>query len=83
MGKVLWRPNNIYNTHMMKFMDRVNNLYGLQIQSYEDLHNWSIKNIPNFWKEIWNQSKIIHSKPYPKIQYYLTMQWYYIGTESI
>ncbi|MBA65425.1 MAG: acetoacetate--CoA ligase [Candidatus Marinimicrobia bacterium] len=67
MGKVLWRPNNIYNTHMMKFMDRVNNLYGLQIQSYEDLHNWSIKNIPNFWKEIWNQSKIIHSKPYTNI----------------
>ncbi len=67
MGKVLWRPKNIKNTHIMKFMDRVNNLYNLQLHSYEDLHHWSINNIPNFWKETWNQSKIIHSKPYTNI----------------
>ena len=67
MAKVLWRPKNIKNTHMMKFMDRVNNLYDLQMESYEDLHHWSIKNIPDFWKEIWNQSGIIHSKPYTNI----------------
>ena len=67
MAKVLWRPKNIKNTHMMKFMDRVNNLYDLQMESYQDLHHWSIKNIPDFWKEIWNQSGIIHSKPYTNI----------------
>ena len=64
MAKILWRPNQINDTHMMKFMDRVNNVYDLDINSYQDLHDWSIKNIPEFWKEIWNQSKIIHSNTY-------------------
>ena len=48
MAKILWRPNQINDTHMMKFMDRVNNVYDLDINSYQDLHDWSIKNIPEF-----------------------------------
>ena len=67
MAKILWRPNKINDTHMMKFMDRVNNVYDLDINSYQDLHDWSIKNIPEFWKEIWNQSEIIHSSNYTDI----------------
>ena len=31
MAKILWRPNQINDTHMMKFMDRVNNVYDLDI----------------------------------------------------
>ena len=67
MAKILWRPKNIHSTHMMKFMDRVNNVYDLHLKSYQDLHNWSIKNIPDFWKEVWNQSEIIHSNTYTDI----------------
>ena len=67
MAKILWRPNQINDTHMMKFMDRVNNVYNLDINSYQDLHDWSIKNIPEFWKEIWNQSEIIHSSTYTDV----------------
>ena len=67
MAKILWRPNQINDTHMMKFMDRVNNVYDLDINSYQDLHDWSIKNIPDFWKEIWNQSEIIHSSTYTDV----------------
>ena len=67
MAKILWRPNQINDTHMMKFMDRVNNVYDLDINSYQDLHDWSIKNIPEFWKEIWNQSEIIHSITYTDV----------------
>ena len=67
MPKILWRPNQINDTHMMKFMDRVNNVYDLDINSYQDLHDWSIKNISDFWKEIWNQSEIIHSSTYTDV----------------
>ena len=67
MAKILWRPNQINDTHMMKFMDRVNNVYDLDINSYQELHDWSIKNIPEFWKEIWNQSEIIHSSTYTDV----------------
>ena len=67
MTEILWRPKNIHSTHMMKFMDRINNVYDLHLKSYQDLHNWSIKNIPDFWKEVWNQSEIIHSNTYTDI----------------
>ena len=67
MKEILWRPKNIHSTHMMKFMVRVNNVYGLHLNSYNDLHRWSIKNIPEFWKEIWNRSEIIHSKTFTDI----------------
>jgi len=67
MAKTLWRPNQINNTHMMKFMDRVNDVHSLDIKSYQDLYNWSVKNIPEFWEEIWNQSEIIHSSIYTNV----------------
>ena len=67
MAEILWKPKNIHSTYMIKFMDRVNNVYGLHLKSYQDLHNWSIKNIPDFWKEIWSQSEIIHSNTYTDI----------------
>ena len=52
---------------MFNFMNYINRSYDLNINSYQELYQWSIKNIPDFWKEIWAQSKIIHSKKYNNI----------------
>tara|TARA_Y100001980_G_C14554054_1_gene340106 strand:+ start:601 stop:2544 length:1944 start_codon:yes stop_codon:yes gene_type:complete len=67
MAKILWKPKNIQKTHMFNFMNYINRSYGLQLNSYQELHQWSVKNIPDFWKEIWAQSKIIHSKQYDNV----------------
>ena len=67
MKDILWKPKNLNNTRMMQFLHKVNDLYSLQIKSYEGLHRWSIENIPDFWKEIWNSSGIIYSKKYTEI----------------
>ena len=45
----------------------INGSYGLKLNSYKELHQWSIENIPSFWKEIWAQSEIIHSKQFDNI----------------
>ena len=51
----------------MQFLNRINTSYSLDINSYEDLHRWSIENISDFWKEIWNASDTVHSKSYNEI----------------
>ena len=67
MTKVLWEPKNVHKTHMYKFIDYINGSYGLKLNSYKELHQWSIENIPSFWKEIWAQSGVIHSKQFDNI----------------
>ena len=67
MAKVLWEPKNVHKTHMYKFIDYINGSYGLKINSYKELHQWSIENISSFWKEIWAQSGVIHSKQFDDI----------------
>ena len=67
MSKVLWKPKNINETHMFSFMDHISKAYDLNLNSYQELYQWSIENIPDFWKEIWTLSKIIHSKKYDNI----------------
>ena len=54
MNNILWKPKNVETTEMMQFLNRINTSYSLNIKSYEDLHRWSIENISDFWKEIWN-----------------------------
>ena len=67
MTKILWEPKNVHKTHMYKFIDYINGSYGLKLNSYKELHQWSIENIPSFWKEIWAQSEVIHSKQFDNI----------------
>ena len=67
MNNILWKPKNVEKTKMMQFLNRINTSYSLDIKSYEDLHRWSIENISDFWKEIWNASDTVHSKSYNDI----------------
>ena len=67
MAKILWKPKNIHKTHMFQFINYINWSYGLKLNSYRELHQWSIENIPSFWKEIWGQSEIIHSRQFDNI----------------
>ena len=67
MKNILWKPTNVEKTKMVQFLNRINTSYSLNIKSYEDLHRWSIENISDFWKEIWNASDTVHSKSYNEI----------------
>jgi acetoacetyl-CoA synthetase len=40
---------------------------GNPVSTYNDLYEWSISDIEEFWKSIWLQSGIIHSKNYDRI----------------
>ncbi|ESN93803.1 hypothetical protein HELRODRAFT_103160 [Helobdella robusta] len=49
---------------MYKFMQRINKKFGLQLETYQELHRWSVDNYPEFWEELWEFAEVIHSKKY-------------------
>ncbi len=62
--KLLWRPSEdrIKNSNMMRFMEFINKRYGKKFGSYEELYQWSIENIPEFWASMWEFGGIKASK---------------------
>jgi acetoacetyl-CoA synthetase len=69
MANVLWEPTDeqVKNANLSKFMEYVNERYGLSLSNYEELYNWSIESIPDFWAAMWSFADIIQSKPYENI----------------
>ncbi len=61
--KILWKPTKIQiqDSQMTRFTEFVNNHHQLSMQNYNELHNWSVNNIADFWQTFWDFSKIIHS----------------------
>ncbi len=66
LGDRLWEPSRerIKETNMWKFMEFVNRRHGLVLSNYQELYQWSVDHIPQFWADFWDFSSIIHSKPY-------------------
>jgi acetoacetyl-CoA synthetase len=69
MAKLLWKPSDdqIKKTNMYRFMNFINEKHNQDFKRYEQLHDWSINNIPDFWAVFWEFADIIHSKPYDEI----------------
>nr|XP_042897347.1 acetoacetyl-CoA synthetase isoform X1 [Parasteatoda tepidariorum]XP_042897348.1 acetoacetyl-CoA synthetase isoform X1 [Parasteatoda tepidariorum] len=64
----IWKPTGIdKSSNFVKFMNLIEEKYKVKLDSYWDLHKWSIENIENFWAEIWNFTEIIHSRKYDKV----------------
>ncbi|XP_035221381.1 acetoacetyl-CoA synthetase-like [Stegodyphus dumicola] len=64
--RCVWNKK-VENTEIEKFKAVINKKYQTKLQSYWDLHEWSVKNYGRFWEEIWNFYGVIHSKPYQEI----------------
>ena len=59
----LFTPDDPWNTsRLFRFVREVNGKHGLQLESYEDLHQWSTTHIDLFWSHVWDHTGIIGSK---------------------
>jgi acetoacetyl-CoA synthetase len=69
MGKLLWQSSEerIKEANMTRFVAFVNKKHGFEINSYAQLYNWSIENIPDFWAAMWEFSGIKGSCKYDKV----------------
>ena len=63
MGKLLWEPSyeRIQNANMTAFIHGINQEYDQHINDYNDLWQWSVTNISDFWQEMWAYGGVIAS----------------------
>jgi acetoacetyl-CoA synthetase len=69
MRTPLWIPSDERkrDANITRFMDAVNRGFGLTLASYPDLYNWSVNNIPDFWRMVWDFVEIKASKQYDSV----------------
>jgi acetoacetyl-CoA synthetase len=69
MAELLWQPSEqqIKQTHMYRFMQLINNQFNCSFSRYEELYQWSIDHIPEFWAGMWDFAQIKFSEPYKEV----------------
>ncbi len=65
----LWRPSEerISQSNLTSFTRFAEELLNKKISTYQELYEWSVIDIRQFWKSIWIFSGIIHSKPFTNV----------------
>lgn len=66
-AEVLWRHPDPESTPMWRFIQHVNEKYGLRLEGYPGLYKWSIENVAQFWEEVWHFVGIKASKPFEEV----------------
>lgn len=64
MTKPLWTPSTqqIESTNIYRFMQEVNRANGLNLQCYQDLWVWSVKEKEIFWDKVWDFCGVVGEK---------------------
>jgi len=67
--KMLWQPSAAVteNTNMVRFMKEVNQRHNLSLSNYQELWQWSVDHIADFWGLFWEFAGIIASKPFDQV----------------
>lgn len=68
-NKVLWEPSSdfIENSNLKNYERWLENKHGLTFSSYNDLWEWSVKNIETFWESVWEYFEVIHHSSFDQV----------------
>lgn len=69
MREALWVPveERISSANMTLFREFVNSKFDKEFRNYDELYQWSVHEIADFWSAMWEYGKIIASKPYEHV----------------
>ena len=69
MVKPLWTPSEqrVKNTNMFRFMQEINENQGKDFSRYDELYQWSIDNLDEFYAELWRFADIRASQHYDRV----------------
>jgi len=69
MRKPLWVPSEERRNqaNVSGFISLVNKRHDVSLDSYQELYDWSITNIPDFWAVLWKYADVKASKSYDVI----------------
>jgi len=67
--KPLWTPSegNIKNANMTRFIEFVNGRFGKKFRNYDDLYQWSVDSIPDFWAAVWDFAGVKASRKWDQV----------------
>lgn len=70
MSRVLWKPNqhSIENANLTKFMAWLSVHRGLNFKNYDELWQWSVDEIDEFWKSVWEYFDILSEGTYDAVR---------------
>ncbi len=65
----IWIPPNerVEKSNFKNYLTFLKSHFKKDFQNYTELYNWSVTEIEEFWRSIWEYSKIIHSKSYSSV----------------
>ena len=65
----IWIPSaeRVSNSNFTRYFSFLRTHFKKDFNNYEELYNWSINQIEEFWKSVWEYSGIIHSKSYKTV----------------
>jgi len=52
---------------MYEFMQYLNAKHGLALKTYDEMHAWSIGNVPMLWEDVWKVTRVKASTPYEQV----------------
>src|SRR5580765_2315222 len=60
----LWTPDprRVAASQMIAFRDAANARHGLSLESYRDLHAWSVTHRAEFWNLVWDFAEVVGEK---------------------
>jgi len=67
--KELWRPSDEWQqqSNMTAYMQWLADNRNLRFSDYDELYQWSIEHIEDFWQSIWEYFGIISTTPYTQV----------------
>lgn len=63
----LWEHPNSKGTLAYKFMQTANKKHGTKLETWDELHSWSVNHRSDFWDLVMKEHPIIHSGSYSRV----------------
>lgn len=69
MGELLWTPSEetVQEANMTEFIEFTNQKFDKDFETYFELYDWSVENIPDFWAAMWDYGEVITSEDYDEV----------------
>ena len=64
--QAIWKPSDERkdNSNLTSYINFLSKTKNLQFTNYNQLHQWSVSNLADFWQSIWQFTEVVHSKNY-------------------
>ncbi|WP_455373380.1 acetoacetate--CoA ligase [Limibacillus halophilus] len=65
MDQPLWQPDDarIADSNLKAFMAKAKEDWGVETKDYFDLYDWSVTEVENFWRSVWDFTGVIADGP--------------------